>query len=153
MKQVFPIVPASSGPMWGFAIFCVVMIGLILFIYFICISSRNTKFEVTATGLKITGNIYGRMLPYDILRLEQVHPINMISQSEYKLRFGTSSTNMPGYKAGWFRSRQGKMLAFVTDPTRVLFIPTQKGYGVLLSVDQPEILLEALNRMATDQGG
>ena len=153
MKQIFPIVPASSGPMWGFSIFCVVMVGLIIFMYFISISSRNTKFEVTRIGLKITGNIYGRMLPLDILRLEEARSINMNAQSEYKLRFGTSSTRMPGYRAGWFRSGQGKMLVFVTDPTRVLYIPTHNDYGLLLSVEQPEVLLETLNRMAKAHQG
>ena len=151
MKQIFPIMPASSGPMWGFSIFCVVMVGLIIFMYFISISSRNTKFEVSSAGLKITGNIYGRMIPFDVLRLEEARSINMNVQSEFKVRFGTSSTRMPRYRAGWFRSGQGKMLAFVTDPARVLYIPTRKGYGVLLSVEQPDVLLETLNRMSKAQ--
>ena len=148
MKQSFPIVPANSGPMWGFSIFCVVMVGLIIFIYFISMSSRNTKFEISPAGLKITGNIYGRMIPFDVLRLGEARSVNMNVQSEYRLRFGTSSSRMPGYRAGWFRSGRGKMLAFVTDPTRVLHIPTRNGYGVLLSVEQLEVLLETLNRMA-----
>lgn len=93
------------------------------------------------------------MLSLDILRLEEARSINMNVQSEYKLRFGTSSTRMPGYRARWFRSGQGKMLVFVTDPTRVLHIPTRNGYGVLLSVEQPDVLLETLNRMAKAHQG
>jgi hypothetical protein len=137
--------------MWGFAVFCVLMVGLILFVYYICVSSRNTKFEVTTSGLKITDNIYGRTIPFEILRLEEARPINLNSQPEYRLRFGTSSSTMPGYRSGWYRSTQGKMLAFITDPTRVLYIPTQKAYGIMLSVDNSEALLAALKRMAADQ--
>ena len=148
MKQVIPIVPASSGSMWWFGFFCIVMVGLIIFVYYVSLSSRNTRFEVTESGLKIAGNIYGRLLPFKMLKLEDAHPVNLKSQLEFKLKFGTSCTTMPGYRAGWFRSRRGKMFAFITDPTHVLYIPTQNGYGVLISVNEPKAVLEALNKMA-----
>jgi hypothetical protein len=36
------------------------------------------------------------------------------------------------------------VLAFLTDPARVVYVPTRAGYGLLLSVDDPPGFLAAL---------
>ena len=54
---------------------------------------------------------------------------------------------MPGYRSGWFRLRDGeKALLYVTDPTRVVYVPTTEGYSVLLSVAEPDVFLSSLRR-------
>jgi hypothetical protein len=56
---------------------------------------------------------------------------------------------LPGYGAGWFRLAGGeRALAFVTDRTRLAYVPTTAGYGLLLSVDDPDGLVAALRGAA-----
>jgi hypothetical protein len=54
-------------------------------------------------------------------------------------------TGLPGYRAGWFRLRNGeKALLYLTDANRAVYIPTTAGYGVLFSPVDPEAFLAAL---------
>ena len=64
-------------------------------------------------------------------------------------RWKTNGVGLPGYQAGWFRLRRGgKALLFVTDRTRVVFVPTNEGYSVLLSVPDPDVFLRTLRAAA-----
>lgn len=54
-----------------------------------------------------------------------------------------------GGQAGWFRLRRGNGLLFVTDPSRVVAVPTTDGYVLLASVGDPDAFLEALRRRST----
>jgi hypothetical protein len=38
-------------------------------------------------------------------------------------------------------------LAFLTDRTRVVYLPTAKGYKVMLSVEDPQAFLDAAGRV------
>jgi crotonobetainyl-CoA:carnitine CoA-transferase CaiB-like acyl-CoA transferase len=61
----------------------------------------------------------------------------------------TNGVGLPGYRAGWFRLRNGeKALAFVTDVHRVTYLRTTDGYSVLLSVEQPQQFASALQALA-----
>lgn len=145
MKQVFPIIPASSGPLTVLIPVCILMLGLmVLFTYFVY-SSRHTRFEVSADGLRITGDLYGRMIPARDLITEQARVLDLTTEKGYALSWKTNGTGLPGYKAGWFKLKNGgKALVFVTDPRRIACIPTRAGYSVLLSVAAPEQFVEAV---------
>ncbi len=139
MMRTFDIVPASTASF----IFLVAMGMLLIFILglfaFIGYSARNTKFEVTDQGLRITGSLYGRFIPREEIAGEGVKVINLNLYPEYKPRLRTNGVGLPGYQAGWFRLRnREKALLFVTDRSNVVYIPTNRGYSVLLSVSNSE---------------
>ena len=55
---------------------------------------------------------------------------------------------LPGYSEGWFRLVNGeKALLFVTDRSRVVYIPTKDGYSILLSTSKPEELLKSMDEL------
>jgi hypothetical protein len=61
----------------------------------------------------------------------------------------TVGTGLPGYRAGWFRLRNGeKALLYLTDTSRAVYIPTTAGYSVLLSPAQPDEFVSALRAIA-----
>ncbi len=67
------------------------------------------------------------------------------------MRTRTNGAGLPGYQAGWFRLQSGeKALVFVTDLERVVYVPTNEGYSLLLSVEEPDEFLDALTRMTSD---
>jgi hypothetical protein len=52
---------------------------------------------------------------------------------------------MADNSAGWFRLRNGKnALLYVTDRRRTVYVPTTKGYSVLLTPQEPERFLARL---------
>ena len=70
---------------------------------------------------------------------EGVRIIDLNTQTEYKPRIRTNGIGLPGYEEGWFKLRNNeKALLFVTDYSRVVYIPTDKGYSLLLSVSSSE---------------
>ena len=60
-------------------------------------------------------------------------------------RLRTLGTGLPGYRAGWFRLRNGeKALLYLTDESRAVYVPTTAGYSVIVSPQDPDAFLAAL---------
>jgi hypothetical protein len=146
MKQVFPIVPAASGKLWLIAaLVAIVLIGITLLFAYLAYSSRSARFEVSDEGLEIKGDLYGRLIPASELNVEEARVLNLNEDVDHQPKWRTNGTGLPGYQAGWFRLKNGeKSLLFVTDRSRVVYLPTLHGYSVMLSVAQPEALIESL---------
>ena len=111
-------------------------------------ASRNGRFEVSPQGLRIRGDLYGRLIPTETMLLAQARVIDLTKDTDLRLKWRTNGAGLPGYSSGWFRLVNGeKALAFVTDQTRVAYIPTTRGHSVLLSVAHPDEVIAALRRM------
>ncbi|MBM3493899.1 MAG: hypothetical protein FJX72_06200 [Armatimonadetes bacterium] len=146
MKEVFPIIPGSSGPIWllvGMAAF----FGLMLAAFgWFAWSSRNASVEVSAEGVRVRGAMYGRTIPLQRLQPEGATTIQ-VATGDHRLVTRTNGAGLPGYLAGWFRAADGeKVLAFVTDKRRVAYLPTNDGYALMVSTPDPEALIEAVQR-------
>lgn len=147
MRQVFPIIPSSNGVVWFYFGFSFLMLGFIVFMGFVCLGARRARFEVGDGALKISGALYGRKIPLRDIDGEGAKPVNLETDAQYQLVSRTNGSGLPGYSEGWFRLRNGeKCLAFVTDKSRTLYVPTRQGYVVMMSVERPEELREALRR-------
>ncbi|MCX6379738.1 MAG: PH domain-containing protein [Armatimonadetes bacterium] len=145
MKQVFPIIPSSNGVIWFYFGFSFLMLGLMVFMGYVCLGARRARFEVSDSTLKITGALYGRKIPLSDIDGEGAKPLNLEVDTQYRLVSRTNGAGLPGYAEGWFRLKNGeKCLAFVTDSRSVLYVPTRKGYAVMMSVARPEELRDAL---------
>lgn len=147
MKQVFPIVPPTgNAPFITLALIGVLLVGLVALFAYIAWSTRHVQFEVSEDGLRISGDLYGRRIPAADLIPAEARAINMAADPDYRPRWRTNGVGLPGYISGWFRlANQEKALAFVTDRSRVVRIPTRKGYTVLISVPDPPRFVSALN--------
>ena len=139
MPRTFDITPASATPLIFISAISVLLLLLLGFLVFTGYSARNAKFEVSEQGLRLRGGIYGRFIPKENLVDEEVKIINLNLQKEYKPKLRTNGIGLPGYSEGWFKLKNNeKALLFVTDYSKVVYIPTDKGYSVLLSVSNPE---------------
>jgi hypothetical protein len=143
MEKVFGIIPASSGSFTAILVITalagLILLGVLgLFISF-GYSARNIKFVVNDEGLRIGPGIYGRFIPKEDIDTDGVKVVNLNVDSEYAPKARTNGAGLPGYAAGWFKlANKEKALMFVTDRSRVVYVPTNKDYSVLLSVEDTE---------------
>ena len=149
MENVFHIIPASAGAftfLWGIGAFLVVVVvGVVFLLYSVANQGRNATFTVTDTGLDIGPGIYGRFIPRAQIESSGVKVVDLNIDKEYALKRKTSGSNLPGYEAGWFKLANGeKALVFVTDKSRVVYIPTTDNYSVLVSTLHAEEMAGAL---------
>jgi hypothetical protein len=139
MEKAFGIIPASSGPyifIWAISL---VLIAVIVLFIFIGYSSRHMNFMVSDEGLRLGPGLYGRFIPRGDINTEGVRVLNLNTDAEYKPKWRTNGAGLPGYAAGWFKlANKEKALVFVTDRSRVVYIPTHKDYSVMLSIREAE---------------
>jgi hypothetical protein len=148
----FHIVPYGGRALWVLmaVVFAVIAIGGAM----LAISARgarSSRFEVSADGLRLVGDLYGRTIPARDLRGAGIRVVDLGSERELAPASRTMGTALPGYRAGWFRLRNGeKALLYVTDTHRVVYVPTRMGYAVLLSAADPDSLVAALRAVAPE---
>ncbi|HYO15488.1 MAG TPA: PH domain-containing protein [Thermoanaerobaculia bacterium] len=145
MPESFRIVPAASATLWVLAAVGLLLVGLTALFGYTAYASRNTRFTVSVEGLRIQGDLYGRTIPLSELRTGEARALDLEREPQLRPRWRTNGVGLPGYLSGWFRlDNREKALLFVTDRKKVVYIPTTRGYAVLLSVAEPERFLSAL---------
>lgn len=103
----------------------------------------SVRMRIDATSLVVGGGFYRVSVPLDRLgvgaEIERVRT--------YTLGIRTDGIGMPGLSLGWFNvSGRGRTFAAITDPEKVVSIPTQDGYTVLVSPDDPDSVVDRLRR-------
>lgn len=148
--QSFPIEPGSIK--WlvitsvvGFGILLVV--GTILALSFW--GARHASFTVDSTGLRLSGDLYGRLVPLANIETDSVRRVDFTQEPGLRPHWRTMGTGLPGYQAGWFRLKDGtKALVYMTSQEKAVLVPTTLGYSVLLSPRDPDGLVAALKSLA-----
>jgi len=149
MTETFPIVPGHARTLWILIPVFAILIGAGAILFLSLRGQSRARFEVSPAGLRLRGDLYGRMVPASALRLDAARPVDLRMETALAPAVRTMGTAMPGYRAGWFRLRDGeKALCYLTDPSRVAYVPTTAGYAVLVSVEDPASFLASLRRLA-----
>lgn len=145
MSEVFPITPASGNIFWVLGPVGVLLLGLLAMFGYISYSATHVRFEVSPEGLRIRGDLYGRFVPAESLVPAEAKEINLRSDTAHRPTLRTNGAGLPGYKAGWFRlADREKALLFVTDTSRVVYLPTRDGFALLLSPANPQGFISSL---------
>lgn len=107
------------------------------------------RVELDDNVLDVRSTMYRRRVPVAQLRLDQAEVVDLQRDRRYGIRVKTNGYSVPGFYSGHFRLRGGgKGFALVTDRARVLALPVSDGSTLLLSVDRPQALLDALHKVA-----
>ena len=137
MTDVFHIAPATVRWIW-LALPAALLVGALLLVGKSILGARTATFEVSAEGLRLRGDIYGRFIPANEIVADSAGRVD-ISTGPLKPTRRVGGTAVPGYRSGWFRLANGtKALLYVTDPDKVVQVPTTAGYTVLLSVAETD---------------
>jgi hypothetical protein len=149
MVEVFPIVASPIRWIWVFWALTVLLVGLAALCGWLAVNTGRVSFEVSELGVRIRGDLFGRQIPAQQLRLADARVLDLAAAPEYRPRWRTMGTALPGYRGGWFRLRNGeKALVFMTAGERVAYVPTGEGWALMVTVDDPEAFLHALGRAA-----
>ena len=144
--DVFPISPASSKPLWFLASICVLLSVVFAVLVYTAYSSQHSRVELNSNQLRLVGDLWARTIPMDVIDVSETRILDLDRQSDYSPTRRTFGTGLPGYASGWFRLRSGeKALVYLTRREQVVYMPTSKGYALLLSVEEPQRFVETLN--------
>jgi Bacterial PH domain len=149
MTESFPIVPGQFRMLWVAVPLLLIALAAIGTLAYSFAGARTARFEVSPAGLRLRGDFYGRLIPASALNLRDARAVNLQTEPALAPVARLVGTAISGYQAGWFRLRNGsRALLYVTDRSRVAYVPTTQGYAVLLSVADPDALLASLQRIA-----
>jgi hypothetical protein len=111
---------------------------------------QRARYEVSPAGIAFRGDVYGRrLIPAAELRGGSARIVDLAREPDLAPQWRTLGTGLPGYKAGWFRLKNGeKALVSLTDPHRAVYVPTGRGYALLVSPADPDRFLAAIRRVA-----
>ena len=143
--NIFPIAPAESRYLWFLIPVVVILLGAMALLVTSVRGAHASRFEIRPDGLRLEGDLYGRLVPKSQLRLDLARRVDLGRDEALRPRWRRVGTGLPGYQAGWFRLRNGeKALLYLTDRTRAVYIPTTAGYSLLLSPADPDGFLSRL---------
>ena len=145
---VFPIAPADSRYFWLLIPVVVILLAAIALLGTSLRGAHTSRFEIRADGLRLEGDLYGRLLPKAQLRVDLARRVDLTREEQLRPKWRRIGTALPGYQSGWFRLRNGeKALLYLTDRTRAVYIPTTAGYSLLLSPGDPDGFLAQLRNV------
>lgn len=142
--HVFEMAAAGRTPYWLLLPVLLILLAVGGLLVATVHGANHSRFELTAEGLRLRGDLYGRFIPraqLDVAGARRVSPGDAALEPTQR----TLGTGLPGYRAGWFRLGNGeKALLYLTDNSRAVYIPTHAGYSLLLSPLDPDGFLRAL---------
>ena len=144
-EMVFEIAEPSNMAAWIMATIAALLLILGLFLGWLELSSGHPSVVLTDEDLRLNVPLYRRTIPNAEIAVNQARIVDLNNEPPLNPRFRTNGIGLPGYRVGWFRLRNGdRALAAITRPKQVLYVPTTRDYSLLLSVAEPEELLQAL---------
>ncbi|MFP5259927.1 MAG: PH domain-containing protein [Acidobacteriota bacterium] len=148
--QVFPLAPSVLKTGWLTALFgglLILWVGLFFFLTHMISGAASADIALRGGMLTARGGFFGRDIPLSEVDAVGAFRFDLGDGGPKALRWRTNGVGLPGLAAGWFRLADGeKALAFVTDKSRAVYVPTCLGYALVVSPADPDGFLDALRR-------
>ncbi|MBB5014249.1 PH domain-containing protein [Rehaibacterium terrae] len=107
--------------------------------------ARRRSVAIEGDRLVIRAALYTQRIPLAELCPEQARIVDLREHHQWRPALRSNGLGLPGLKLGHFRSRGlGKLFCVLTDASRVLVLPERGGRALLLSLERPQALLDAL---------
>jgi hypothetical protein len=136
-----------AGESWKVAVLAIA--GAIVLALLLDRLMRRHRVAVDASGLEVVTAMYRRKLAWPELDLEAARVISLDEHPGRKPMFKTNAMAAFAFKGGAFRSRDlDKLFVATAGGKRLLWLPTTRGYTLLLEPRRPQALLERLRELA-----
>jgi len=150
MTETFSLIPvASRTPLFNWILFPIILliIGAVVLLASTLLSIPQIKFIVSPQELKITYPFYGRTIPLQELKLTEARLVNIQKEPDLKPIWRTNGVGLPGFGGGWFKLKnKERALLFLSDTKQAVYLPTTRGYVLLMSPENPKRFLERLKQ-------
>lgn len=154
METIYHIIPSGGRPFYILLPFLVLLAIGVALLGRTLYGSQNASFVLSDAGLDFRGDVYGKHLGWGELLVDSARIVDLAHEPALRPRSRRIGTAMPGYNSGWYTLQNGeKALLYVSARDRVIYLPTTKGYSVLLSPDAPEAMLAELQRRGAARRG
>lgn len=116
---------------------------------FIVWSVRRRRVVLDGETLIVEAAMHTARVPVADLDVAAARIVDLTGHATLRPGMKTFGTAMPGFHAGHFRLRdRSRAFLMVTERTKVLALPQRSGRMLLLSLERPQALLDALQAMA-----
>ena len=110
--------------------------------------------ELDARQLRVKAAMFSHRVDVGDLDLEHARIVDLDERTELKPILKAFGMALPGFQAGWFLLRdRSRAFCLLTARRRVLWLPTRAGKSLMLSLERPDALLDALRQAATPAAG
>jgi hypothetical protein len=106
---------------------------------------RRRRVVFDGEVLAVTSALFRRRVARDAIDLDRARVVDLAEHTGLRPRWKAFGMGLPGYRAGWyFLAGRARGFCLVTDTRRVLWLPLRDGGALLLSLERPQALLDAL---------
>lgn len=96
-------------------------------------------------GIEVATTFYRQRIALADLRIDAARLVRLEEHPDLKPLLKSNGYALPGFRSGWFRLRNWqKAFVATSDGDRVLWLPTSRGFGLLLQPRDPQRLLDRL---------
>lgn len=118
---------------------------LLLSVVVIAIVIRRRRVEIEAGELRVLAGMYSRRVALGELDLADARIVDLRERTEFRPALKLMATRLPGLSLGHFRLRdRRRAFVLLTSTSRVVVLNERSGRRLLLSLDRPQALLDAL---------
>ena len=111
---------------------------------------KRHRLRFDAGEIEVATTFYRQRVAYADLKLDAARVIRLDEHPDLKPLLKSNGYALPGFRSGWFRLRNWqKAFVATSDGERLLWLPTSRGFGLLLQPRDPQRLLERLRELAS----
>ena len=115
----------------------------------VTLALKRRRVVLDGRQLQVAATLYTRRIDVDALDLERARVVDLAERTELSPQLKLNGYSLPGFKAGHFRLRNRAYgFCLLIGDGRALVLPQRDGKYLLLSVSQPQVLLDELRRVA-----
>ena len=106
---------------------------------------KRHRLLLDAGGIEVATTFYRQRIALADLRIDAARLVRLEEHPDLKPLLKSNGYALPGFRSGWFRLRNWqKAFVATSDGDRVLWLPTSRGFGLLLQPRDPQRLLDRL---------
>jgi heme exporter protein D len=130
----------QSGQAWTALAILLPIAALVVY------SIQRRKVVLENGVLRVAAGPHTAKVPVASIDLDAARVVDLDEHKEFRPGLRSFGVGTPGLKAGHFKTFGGqRSFVLLTDRRRVLLLPERSGRHLLLSVEKPHVLLDALH--------
>lgn len=107
----------------------------------------RTRVNVSDRGIDFRGDLLHKVVPLADLQLQDARIVDLDYEPEFQPHLKLYGAGLPWYRSGWFRLKDRETALLALDRSRqAVYIPTTRGFAILVSPEDPSAFLNALRQ-------